>query len=66
MSDKYRALVGLSYPPGKRAEKGDVVGDLPERSVKWLLASGKIERVGPPPKPEPKPKAPAAPPGDDA
>jgi hypothetical protein len=43
---KYRALVGLDYPPGKRAEPGDVVDDLPEKSVKWLLKDGKIEEVG--------------------
>jgi hypothetical protein len=52
MSDKYRVLVGVDYPPGKRAEAGDVVTDLPERSIKWLLKANKIERVGstPPPK----------------
>jgi hypothetical protein len=43
---KYRALVGLDYPPGKRAEPGDVVDDLPEKSVKWLLKDGKIKEVG--------------------
>ena len=43
---KYRALVGLDYPPGKRAEPGDVVDDLPEKSVKWLLKDGLIEEVG--------------------
>jgi|DEB0MinimDraft_3_1074331.scaffolds.fasta_scaffold143742_2 hypothetical protein len=43
---KYRALVGLDYPPGKRAEPGDVVDDLPDKSVKWLLKDGLIEEVG--------------------
>lgn len=38
----YRVLRGIDYPPSKRAEVGDVVSDLPERSVKWLLASGCI------------------------
>jgi hypothetical protein len=37
MSEKYQVLVGLDYPPGKRAEPGDVVSDLPDKSVKWLL-----------------------------
>jgi hypothetical protein len=51
MSDKYRALVGLNYPPAKRADAGDVVSDLPEKSIKWLLKAGKIEKAGnqPPP-----------------
>jgi hypothetical protein len=39
----YRVLVGLDYPPGKRAEAGDVVSDLPEKSIKWLLSQNKIE-----------------------
>lgn len=41
----YRALVGLDYPPGKRAEPGDVVTDLPGKSAKWLLKQGKIEEI---------------------
>lgn len=53
MSDKYRVLVGLDYPPAKRAEPGDVVGDLPESSVKWLRKQGLIEPVG---APSPTPK----------
>lgn len=58
MSDKYRALVGLNYPPAKRAEAGDVVSDLPEKSIKWLIKAGKIEKVGsaPPPPPADKTK----------
>jgi hypothetical protein len=42
---KYRVLRGLNYPPNKRAEKGDIVSDLPEKSVKWLLESKLIEPV---------------------
>lgn len=42
---KYRVLVGLDYPPNKRAEAGDEVDDLPTSSVKWLLADGLIEAV---------------------
>ena len=40
---KYRVLSGIDYPPNKRAEKGDVVEDLPPTSVKWLLESNIIE-----------------------
>lgn len=40
---KYRALVGLDYPPGKRVEAGEVVADLPEKSVKWLVKQGLVE-----------------------
>lgn len=50
----YRALNGLSYPPDKRVEAGDIVNDLPPNSVKWLLARGHIEEMkGSIPLPEP-------------
>jgi len=39
----YRVLVGIDYPPDKRANAGDVVNDLPPKSVRWLLAQGIIE-----------------------
>lgn len=39
----YRALVGLSYPPDRRVEAGEVADDIPPQSVKWLLAAGNIE-----------------------
>jgi hypothetical protein len=39
----YRVLVGIDYPPDKRADAGDVVNDLPPKSVRWLLAQGIIE-----------------------
>lgn len=42
---KYRVNRGLNYPPNKRAEIGDVVGDIPEKSIKWLLESKIIEPV---------------------
>ena len=42
---KYRVLVGLDYPPDKRAEAGDEVSDLPSSSITWLLADGLIEAV---------------------
>lgn len=48
MSDQYRVLVGMDYPPGKRAEAGDTVADLPEQSVKWLSKQGLIEPAGQP------------------
>jgi hypothetical protein len=44
----YRVLRGIDYPPSKRAEPGDVVSDLPERSVKWLLSAGCIAEVDEP------------------
>jgi hypothetical protein len=46
----YRVLVGLNYPPNgkgveRRAEPGDLVGDLPPQSVPWLLEDGSIAEV---------------------
>lgn len=40
----YRVLVGLDYA-GKRAEPGDIVSDLPNKSVGWLTAQGIIEKT---------------------
>lgn len=43
---KYKVLIGLNYPTKqgeKRAEIGDIVDDLPEKSVPWLLRQGCIE-----------------------
>ena len=40
---QYRVLVGIDYPPNKRAEIGEVVSDLPGDSIKWLLEQGLIE-----------------------
>ena len=40
---QYRAMVGIDYPPNKRAEAGDVVTDLPGDAIKWLLEQGLIE-----------------------
>ena len=42
---KYKVLVGIDYPPHKRAEVGDVVDDLPGGSVKWLVEGGYIESI---------------------
>lgn len=41
----YRVLVGLSYPPDRRAEPGDVVDDIPPQSLGWLKNQGFIETV---------------------
>jgi hypothetical protein len=40
----YKVLVGVDYA-GKRAEPGDIVTDLPAKSVPWLLEQGVIESV---------------------
>lgn len=43
---QYRVLTGLNYPTKageQRAEQGDVVSDLPAKSVPWLLEQGHIE-----------------------
>lgn len=47
---KYRLKVGLSYPgsrPGKTIDRdaGDVVEDIPTRSLPWLIEQGLIEEV---------------------
>lgn len=42
---RYRVLNGLSYK-GKRADAGQVVSDLPAKSVRWLLEQGHIEPAG--------------------
>lgn len=41
---KYKVLQGIDYGD-KRAEIGDVVDDIPTRSVKWLTEQGIIELV---------------------
>ena len=38
----YKVLVGLDYGD-KRAEAGDIVSDLPTKSVSWLKEQGMIE-----------------------
>jgi hypothetical protein len=43
----YRVLTGIDYPPNRRAEPGDIVDDLPGKSIKWLLADKVIELAGP-------------------
>lgn len=41
----YLVLTGLSYPPDKRAEVGDIVDDLPSKSVQWLINEGHVEEM---------------------
>lgn len=44
---KYRVLIGINYPDGDggeiRAEPGDLVSDIPERSIHGLVKTGAIE-----------------------
>jgi len=40
---QYRVIVGIDYPPDKRAEANSLVSDIPEKSAKWLLDQGLIE-----------------------
>ncbi len=40
----YRVLVGIDYE-GKRAEPGDIVSDLPGKSIAWLSEQNVIEPV---------------------
>lgn len=42
---KYRVMTGLDFPPDRRVEAGEVVEDIPSKSVKWLLEQGLIEVV---------------------
>lgn len=41
---KYKALVGLEYN-NRRVDAGDVVEDIPAKSIKWLREQGLIEQV---------------------
>ncbi|AVX31802.1 hypothetical protein CTH_2259 [Carboxydocella thermautotrophica] len=41
---RYIALTGLEYN-GKRVEPGDVIDDLPKKSIKWLLEQGLIRPI---------------------
>jgi hypothetical protein len=52
---QYRALVGIDYPPNKRAEAGEIVSDLPGDAIKWLLEDGLIEDSSKPAKKVEKP-----------
>jgi len=41
----YKVLQGIDYKD-RRAEAGDVVDDIPAKSIKWLVDQGIIEKVG--------------------
>jgi len=41
----YRVLVGMNYPPDRRVEPGDIVDDLPKKSIAWLRAQECVEEV---------------------
>ncbi|MFI7707608.1 hypothetical protein [Nonomuraea sp. NPDC049480] len=50
MAKQYKVLAGLNYTPKgrgeeRRADAGDVVDDLPTKSVGWLVEQGAIEEV---------------------
>ena len=46
----YKVLIGIDYPPDRRAEPGDIVSDIPIASADWLIAQGAIEDTDPKPK----------------
>ena len=46
MGKHYEALVGLDYK-NRRLEPGDIADDIPQQSVKWLLADGLIRVAKP-------------------
>jgi hypothetical protein len=56
---KYKVKNGINYPDAagkdKRAEIGNVVDDIPAKSVPWLIDQGHIEAM----KEAPAPPAPA-------
>jgi hypothetical protein len=43
---EYEVLVGINYPPNKRAEAGDIVSDLPKDSIPSLMDAGIIKAAG--------------------
>jgi hypothetical protein len=54
----YKVLVGVDYA-GKRAEPGDIISDLPPKSVGWLTEQGIVEKADGKPEPKPAPEPPA-------
>lgn len=42
---KYLVKTGLEYPPNRRVEAGEIVDDIPSKSIKWLREQGLIELV---------------------
>lgn len=41
---RYKVVTGIDYND-KRAEPGDIVDDLPTRSVSWLVEQGIVEKL---------------------
>lgn len=65
---RFKVVTGIEYD-GKRAEPGDIVDDIPTKSVTWLVEQGIVEKIDgdptpPPPKREPK-KSPTTIKGED-
>jgi CRISPR/Cas system-associated exonuclease Cas4 (RecB family) len=42
---KYLVKTGLEFPPDRRVEAGEIVEDIPAKSIKWLREQGMIELV---------------------
>ena len=42
---KYLVKTGLEFPPNRRVEAGEVIDDVPSKSIKWLREQGLIELV---------------------
>lgn len=50
MASKYRVLTGMNYRPKGaknevRREPGEIIDDIPAKSIKWLLEQGHLEPV---------------------
>lgn len=45
----YRVITGLQYK-GKEAVAGDIVSDVPQADIGWLVEQGHIEKVAAPKK----------------
>ena len=43
---KYKILVELEYPPNRVVQAGEIVSDLPAKSIKWLTEQNMVELVG--------------------
>lgn len=55
---QYRVLRGINFPPGKRAEAGEVRDDIPGTITDALLAKGAIEPAEAPTAGDAQPPAP--------
>lgn len=42
---KYLVKTGLEFPPDRRVEAGEIIEDVPAKSIKWLREQGMIELV---------------------